>query len=92
MVVEVDAHTRYVIAKYFRPVDGVATRSRATRHQVRRFIEAALRTCVREQATDILDAREKVVARRLQTPQDDGPGVECLVEPRSKGFFDGSSL
>ena len=83
---DVDAYTRYVIARYFRlPYETTSKkrRVRATRAQVRRFVLAALRTSVHEQAGE-LDAMGRTIAAKLMTPIDDGPGIEFLAEPREK--------
>lgn len=77
---DVDDQARYVIARYFRPVDDKKTRTRATRKQVKRFAEAALRTSVRELMHD-LDGRGKSVAQRLGDPSVE---AELLQEPREK--------
>lgn len=84
-MLDVDEHARYVIARYFRPVDK-KLRTRASRTQVKRFVAAALRTCVREQEQEILDARGKSVAQRLQAPVDTGALQDSLFlkEPKEK--------
>lgn len=83
LTITVGDYERFIIARYFRLPNG-KRRTRATRMQVKRFVLAALRSAVREQAEDILDARGKAMAQRLQTPTDDAPGVEFLTEPREK--------
>jgi len=84
VVLDVDEHARYIIARYYRSVDTDKTRTRATRLQVKRFTAAALRTCIREQSDEILDAKGKAVAQRLQTPTTDVTNIEFLSEPREK--------
>ena len=75
LMLDIDDHTRYVIAKYYRAAiissdapRGDRTRTRATRAQARRFVVAALRRCVINQARD-LDARSRAVAKRLLGPE-----------------------
>lgn len=88
LVLDVNAFERYVIARYFRPVAINAiptdrTRTRATRKQVRRFVTAALKSAVREQAQDVLDARARTVADRLRLPKGHCTD-EHLTEPKEK--------
>lgn len=81
ITVEVDAADRYVVAAYFRPVatdkkDKV--RSRATRAQVRRFVQGALRSAIKEQAGS-LHGHTRATARRLREGRTGEP--EALVPP-----------
>lgn len=71
LVIDADEHARFVIAKYFAPVGDARdrVRRRATRAQVRRFVLAALRTHVREQAGN-LGGRSRGAATRLSTGAD----------------------
>jgi hypothetical protein len=85
LLIEVGDHERYVIARYF----GAAAvhvrdkkRPRATRAQVKRFVEAALRTAVKEQA-DRLRSRARATARRLAEGRP-VPEAETLPEPAEK--------
>ena len=81
--IDVDAYARYVIAHYFRPVDDSKTpRTRATRKQVKRFVEAALWTCTRDAAEDIQDARAKAHAIDMRLKSDSQP--DEYIEPREK--------
>lgn len=82
LTLDVDAQARYVIARYYRTPS--EKRVRATRAQVKRFVQAALRSAVREWADDFPDARSRAVARRLGTPTNDAAGAEFLAEPREK--------
>lgn len=85
LALDVDEQARYIIAQYYKPVDPVRTkadktRRRATRKQVTRFVLAALRTAIREQAHE-LPALARTIARRLGDPAIDG---EVLAEPKEK--------
>lgn len=80
MTFEVDEYSRYVIARFFRPVDEKKTRTRATRKQVRRFIGAALNSAVNEQRV-ILDPKGRATAKRLRDPK---AQTETLPEPPEK--------
>lgn len=85
LALDVNAFERFIIAKYFRPAasDPVdKTRTRATRKQVKRFVTAALKSAVKEQAQDILDAKGRAVADRLRLPKSEY--VEFLSEPKEK--------
>ena len=79
---DVDEHARFVIARYFRPVDATKTRTRATRGQVRQFARAALYSAVCDQAETILDGRGKAVAQRLRGTET--PEQETLTPPREQ--------
>lgn len=84
LTLDVDAYQRFVIAKYFRPVPATRadrTRTRATRAQVKRFAEAALRSAVKEREGE-LDAKGRSAARRLREPA--LVQGELLREPREK--------
>lgn len=68
LTLDVDARTRYVIAKYFAKAGGRdETRTRATRPQVRRFAAAALQLAVKEHAA-ALRRRQRTTAERLGRP------------------------
>lgn len=86
LTLDVDAHQRYVIARYFRPAAASdkradRTRTRATRTQVKRFVETAVRSAVKERE-DELDAKGRTAARRLREPVP--VQGELLIEPREK--------
>ena len=68
LTLDVGDYDRYVIAKFFAPVETTAagkSRLRATRSQVRRFAQSALATAVKMQAQD-LPSRSRSTARRLE--------------------------
>ena len=77
---DVGEYERFVIAKFFHPAgqgrDGI--RLRATRAQVQRYVRAAIRRAVDDQAREMA-GRSRAAARRLK----DGVtgGVEPLPEP-----------
>lgn len=78
-------YARYVIAKFYAPAATSAqdkARPRATRHQVRRFVEAALSTTIRAHAKN-LRTRSRKTAERLEagTPQ---ITVETLPSPQEE--------
>jgi hypothetical protein len=79
LTIEVGDRARFVVAKYWAPVSSGAdrTRTRASRAQVRRFIEAALRTAINDQAA-ALRGRSRATAKRLAEPKVE---PETLREP-----------
>ncbi len=88
LVLDVNAHARYVIAKYFAPAApreerADRTRTRATRRQVKRFAKAVIQSAVREQA-EMLHGRARYTAQGLAAVEDAFGGVEYLTEPREK--------
>ena len=70
LLIDASEFDRFVVAKYYA---GVATsetdkiRTRATRRQMRRFIESMLRTVTRDLAKN-LPARSYAAARHLEEP------------------------
>jgi len=83
--IDVGEYERYVIAKYFSvaaTTETEKTRTRATRAQVRRFLNAAIRGAVDEQSALLLN-RAQGAATRLKNPR--GHVVpERLREPDEK--------
>ena len=71
LTLDVNDYQRFVVAKYFQPAGSGAdkTRLRATRKQIRRFIEAAFRTAVQEQARELPSPRSRAAAERLKLPR-----------------------
>lgn len=77
-------YERYVVAMYYRPasikpVD--RTRTRATRVQVRKFVQAALRSSLKEQA-DALCGKQRRHALRLSDSADHVS--DLLIQPRER--------
>ena len=69
LTLEVDDHQRFVIAKFFAPAAAGKTdrqRTRATRAQVKRFVLAALRKAVKDQAQELPSRRSRTIAQRLE--------------------------
>ena len=85
LLVEVGDYERFVISKYWAPVSaGIdRTRTRGTRAQVRRFISAALKSAVKEQAS-AFRGRTRSAARRLQQPEGHRTTESLLREPDEK--------
>ncbi len=84
LTLDVGAHERYVVAKYFAPAakDGTADRRRlrASRAQVRRFVAAALRSAVRDHV-ERLRGKSRGTAHRLEAGA--GGDGETLTLPPS---------
>lgn len=64
LTLDVDELTRYVVARHFRVEDG-SKRTRATRGQVKRFVDRAVRDAVADRL-GTMGGRARAVARRLQ--------------------------
>jgi hypothetical protein len=85
ITVDVSEHDRLVIAKFFAAAASTPrdkARTRATRAQVKQFLKSALRTSVKDYATD-LRGRSRAAAARLKlgSVTFDAP---LLPEPREK--------
>jgi hypothetical protein len=81
LTLDVSAFDRYVVARYFAVAatdrrDKV--RTRATRAQVKRFVQAALRSAVKEQAALLRGRRSRGTVARLQVALQ---SAEELVAP-----------
>ena len=84
LTIDVDEHARFVIAKFFAVAASAGidkTRTRATRAQVRRFVNAAVRTAIKDAERD-LRPRSRAAARRLADPSQ--RTREMLPEPRDQ--------
>lgn len=86
-VVNVNERQRLVIAKFFAaaaPADSRdAVRTRATRRQVKRFLDHALEQAVAEY-TQVLRGRTRAAAARLALPAGTEPEQLPLPEPKEK--------
>lgn len=86
-LVNVNERQRLVIAKFFAaaapPDSRDATRTRATRKQVKRFIAHALEAAVADH-TQLLRGRSRAAAARLALPAGTEPEQLPLPEPKEK--------
>jgi hypothetical protein len=85
LLIDVGDYERYVIARYFAVAPTSARdqrRPRATRAQVKRFVQAALRTAVREQVTQLRQRQRTTAARLAEGRSVAAP--EELVDPPEK--------
>lgn len=82
MTLDVDAYTRYVIARYFgtvSPTPADRRRGRATRAQVKRFVQGAIATAAREYAAN-MHGKPKATATRLRAGAPEPKGLEPPAE------------
>lgn len=70
LLLDVSDVQRYVIAKYYATADAEqgVSRARATRSQVRRFAQAALRRAVEDRVVE-LAKRQRTTTERLRQPK-----------------------